>query len=96
MGLKDIYEALKQTILIAETQKRQEEDIKELKQHMIKFSFELQRLSDRIDIVDGRSQSNWQHLAANTKLEMENLALRMQLLGKGKEPKSKPDENDEG
>ena len=50
MGLKDIYEALKQTILVAETQKRQEEDIKELKQHMIKFGFELQRLSDRIDI----------------------------------------------
>lgn len=96
MGLKDIYEALKQTILVAETQKRQEEDIKELKQHMIKFGFELQRLSDRIDIVDSRSQSNWQHLAANTKLEMENLALRMQLLGKGKELKPKPDDKDEG
>ena len=50
----------------------------------------------RRSIVDGRSQSNWQHLAANTKLEMENLALRMQLIGKGKALKPKPEDEDEG
>lgn len=95
MSLAEIYDALRQVMLIADTQKRQEEDIKELKQLMIKFSTELQRISDRIDITDQRSKADLHHLAQVTKLEMENLALKMQLIGKTKALKPKPDDEDD-
>jgi hypothetical protein len=77
--LKDIYETLKQVLVIIETQKRQEEDIKELKRFMIEVTTILRRVSDRVEMTDTRSKSDLENLAAQTKLELENLALKMQI-----------------
>jgi hypothetical protein len=77
--LKDIYENLKQVLVITETQKRQEEDIKELKKFMIEITTVLQRITDRIEMTDARTKSDLENLAKQTQLELENLALRMQL-----------------
>lgn len=82
MAVKDYFDAAKKFILVAETQKRQEEDIKELKQFMLKVSLELQKMSDRIDIGDAKSKAEVERLAERTKYELEILSLKMQLAAK--------------
>lgn len=77
--LKDMYETLKQVLVITETQKRQEEDIKELKKFMIEVTTILQRVVDRVEMTDARSKNDLENLAKQTKLEIENLALRFQI-----------------
>ena len=84
MSVKEILEALRQMLVISETQKRQEEDIKELKQFMLKFSLELQRLADQVQMNDQRSRSDHENLSKQMKLELENLALKMQLAAQAK------------
>ena len=83
MAIKDYLAAAKQIVLIADTQKRQEQDIKELKQFMIRFTAELQRVSDRIDMTDARTKSDLENLNKQTRLELENLTLKMQLAIQG-------------
>ncbi len=90
--LKDIYETLKQVLVITETQKRQEEDIKELKKFMIEVTTILQRLADRVEMTDARSKSDLENLARQTKLELENLALKMQIAMQEGAMKPKPNE----
>jgi hypothetical protein len=70
--LNDIYETLKQVLVITETQKRQEEDIKELKRFMIEVTTILQRLTDRVEMTDAHSKSDLENLERVCKPRSEN------------------------
>lgn len=94
-SLKDIAAWLKQVALLAETQKRHEEDIKRFNEFVVQVSTTLQRLSDKVDRLDERTKADIENLTRQTAQQLEIHALKTQLSLQQRALKPKPNEEDD-
>lgn len=77
MGVGDTLAALRQMLVIAETQKRIEEDLKEMKVTLIRYGQRLDQLAGEVAANGKIAKNDIEHLAKQTGMALENLALTL-------------------